>query len=903
MSQGSFSNYKRQALGLLAAFFLALSYFTAQNLAEKYADRQSARTIHAWTLTSLAINGVIHELQKERGLSSGHISSRGRYFDIALDQQRKQTDAAIDSLRATLVKPISDTETLALEMRQILGAFEQLQNLRSRVSAITVSRDVAVDQYSAIIESLFDPQLVTMSIGRVGWIYRQQMAYIFFVQAKEMAGQERALLTAVLSSADFGAMRMMAYYRIKAIESAQVDKFLQLADEDFAVSYLDIQQQPFVLEAEKIRRRVAAVGASGREPDGNMPLPSTWFDLSSKRIDAMSKFEQHLGNRLLVSALELERQAHWVLLLNALAVLISLVLAGGVLRQIVRGKEYAEKSLHLAKAVFDSSVESIVIADANANIIEVNSAFTRITGYSRDEVLGKNPRILKSGRHDPAFYAAMWVKIGATGSWEGEIWNRRKNGDIYPALLSIVAVNDQKGALVNFIAMTVDLSKYKETEALLEQLRTFDPLTGLPNREAWHSAVDQAVVSAKRSGSRFTILDVGLDRFKLINESLGHTVGDEVLSLAAENIKHLLRRHDIAARPGGDRFSILLTDIEKTQDIGTFCERILAAFALPIEAQGHMLSVSVSIGVALYPSDGADTRTLLQNAETALYGAKEEGRACYAFYTREMNAAGAEMLTLERMLRQALANGEFSVVYQPQVLSGTTQIIGVESLLRWKNPVLGNVSPVQFIPIAEATGLIVPIGEWVLRESVRQASLWRQTLSADIVVAVNLSARQFRREDLMVTVQLALDEHKLPAHLLELEITEGLLMSDPAGAAVIMDGLRWMGIKIALDDFGTGYSSLAYLKNFPLDRLKLDRAFVKDLPDNESDKAISRAVIALGRNLGLQTLAEGVETAAQAEFLTEAGCDVFQGYFFGKPMSPAELESAISAGKLVLVRS
>jgi EAL domain-containing protein (putative c-di-GMP-specific phosphodiesterase class I) len=364
-----------------------------------------------------------------------------------------------------------------------------------------------------------------------------------------------------------------------------------------------------------------------------------------------------------------------------------------------------------------------------------------------------------------------------------------------------------------------------------------------------------------------------------------------------------LRRHDVAARPGGDRFSILLTDMDEAQGIGSFCERILAAFARPVEAQGTMLSVSVSIGVALYPSDGQDTRTLIKNAETALNGAKGEGRACYTFYTKEMNAAGTQMLTLERMLRQALSNGEFSVVYQPQVLAGTTRVVGVEALLRWKNPVLGNVSPVQFIPIAETTGLIVPIGEWVLRESVKQASLWRESLGADIPVAVNLSARQFRREDLMVTVQLALDEFKLPSHLLELEITEGLLMSDPAGAAIIMDGLRWMGIKIALDDFGTGYSSLAYLKNFPLDRLKLDRAFVKDLPENESDKAIARAVIALGHNLGLQTLAEGVETAAQAEFLTQAGCNVFQGYFYGKPMSAAELEAAIQAGSLTLPSS
>lgn len=491
----------------------------------------------------------------------------------------------------------------------------------------------------------------------------------------------------------------------------------------------------------------------------------------------------------------------------------------------------------------------------------------------------------------------MWLKIGAAGSWEGEIWNRRKNGDIYPALLSIVAIYDDKESLVNFIAMAVDLSKFKETEALLEQLRTFDPLTGLPNRDAWHSAIDQAVANARRNGNRFAVLDIGLDRFRLINESLGHAVGDRLLIAAGEIIKHLLHRHDIAARPGGDRFSVLLADMDDAPSIATFCERILAAFVSPIDAQGHSLTLSVSIGVAIYPGDGTDTRTLLKNAETALHGAKEEGRACYAFYTREMNATGAQLLTLERLLRQALANGEFAVVYQPQVDAQTKRLVGVEALLRWNNPQLGNVSPVQFIPIAEATGLIIPIGEWVLRESCRQTRRWHQQMGLDITVAVNLSARQFRREDLMTTVQLALDDSGLPAHLLELEITESLLMADPAGAAIIMDGLRYMGLKIALDDFGTGYSSLAYLKNFPLDRLKLDRAFVKDLPDDESDKAIARAVIALGHNLGLQTLAEGVETPAQADFLAAAGCEIFQGYLYGKPMPAEALEAKIRAGE------
>lgn len=461
-------------------------------------------------------------------------------------------------------------------------------------------------------------------------------------------------------------------------------------------------------------------------------------------------------------------------------------------------------------------------------------------------------------------------------------------------------MRDRKGATSHYIGMTVDLTQYKETEALLEQLRTFDPLTKLPNREAWLSAVDQSIVSAQRSQGHFALLEVGLDRFKVINESLGLSTGDKVLVAAADNIRRLLRRHDVAARSGGDRFSILLPDMSDARDVGAFCERLLAAFAQPIEVDGQPLHVSVSLGAALYPMDGEATSALLQNAESALYRAKEEGRACYKFYSAEMNAASSRLLALEQMMRQALEKQEFAVVYQPQVAAGSNRLVGMEALLRWRNAELGMISPVQFIPIAEATGLILPIGEWVLQQACRQAREWQERFGVELPVAVNLSARQFRHEELMQTVGKALEESRLPAHLLELEITEGLLIHDPQGAARIMGEMRQLGIRVALDDFGTGYSSLAYLKTFPLDRLKLDQAFVRDLPDNLSDRAIACAVIALGHNLELEILAEGVETTAQQDFLLEAGCNVFQGYLYGRPMTPTELEEAVGQGKLSL---
>jgi diguanylate cyclase (GGDEF)-like protein/PAS domain S-box-containing protein len=575
---------------------------------------------------------------------------------------------------------------------------------------------------------------------------------------------------------------------------------------------------------------------------------------------------------------------------------MSFLLAGMLLWLIRRGKQQADANLNLADKVFNNSVEAMVVTNPDSTVIEVNPAFSVITGFTRADVLGQHVRILKSGRHDSDFYRSMWDRIDRDGSWEGEIWNRRKNGDIYPALLSIVAVKNSSGSIVNYIAMTVDLSQHKKTEALLEQLRTFDALTGLLSRDAWRSAADRAVANARVSEHKFAVLELGLDRFKVINDSLSHAIGDQVLVQAAERVRSVLRRHDAAARPGGDRFTLLLEDIDSAQNVVSICEKLVTAFLVPIHAEEHSLHMSVSIGVAVFPEDGNSPEHLARNAESAMYNAKADGRGCYRFYSADMNLEGTRLLALEGLLRQALSKGEFSLNYQPQVDANNNTLVGVEALLRWDNPELGRVSPVQFIPVAEETGVILPIGDWVLNESCRQARCWMNELGLEIPVAVNLSGRQFRKKDLLSSIQQALDAATLPASMLELEITEGSLISDPAEAVDVLRGLRLMGVRTAIDDFGTGYSSLAYLKTFPLDRLKIDRAFVKDLPADQSDCAITRAVVALGRHLDMEVLAEGVETAEQQVFLAEAGCHVLQGYLHGKPMTADDITRNIRSG-------
>lgn len=893
------SAVKRHSLWLLAAFFVALSFFSVRSIHDKLADRTRARVVAQWAEIHSGNSVLLHELQMERGLSSGYIASGGWAFADTLVQQSNLTDQALRAATPALLENEHLYAYLEATHAQALTELQHIWGLRQRVRARALSREATVDRYSAMIEMLFD--VMSSTLVTDGSTLRPQLAFMAFLQAKEMAGQERALLTAILSTREFGSFsRMAAFHRIRAIEEQAIKRFLQFAEDDARAGFEAILAQPYIREGDAIRRRVVAAGHSTPSAAESLPGAERWFQVSSQKIDAMKAVEHLISRSVRHSAAELRHSASLGLVVSALSAVASFLLGGMLLIQVRRGRKVAEKDLHLAATVFGNSVESIVITDAQSLIVDVNLSFTRVTGYARDEVLGQHARLLKSGRLDEQFYVGMWEKLLQSGSWEGEVLNRRKNGDTYPALLSIVAVKDIRGETTNYIAMIMDISKRKKVEGQLEQLRTFDPLTGLLSRDAWLATLAHAVSAAGKARRKLAVLEIGLDRFKLINDSLGHSVGDKVLVVAAERIRDVLEHQDIAARPGGDRFSILLDDISAAQAVALICGRLQAAFVPLIRVDGHELHVSISIGAALYPADGEETGALQKNAEAAMYHVKAEGRAGYRFYAEEMNIEGAQQLMLERLLRQALEREEFAVHYQPQVDASSGRLIGVEALLRWNNAELGAVSPAQFIPVAEENGLILPIGEWVMHQACRDAQSWRTELACDLPVAVNLSARQFRRQDLLAAVQLVLDETGLPSHCLELEITEGLLIADPAGAADFLRGLRAMGVRTALDDFGTGYSSLAYLKTFTLDRLKIDRAFVRDLPEDESDKAISRAVVALGLNLNMEVLAEGVETVAQRDFLVSAGCQVFQGYLFGRPMPADELMQRIRSGSLRL---
>jgi diguanylate cyclase (GGDEF)-like protein/PAS domain S-box-containing protein len=549
----------------------------------------------------------------------------------------------------------------------------------------------------------------------------------------------------------------------------------------------------------------------------------------------------------------------------------------------------AEEQLRIAARAFENTADGVVIYDPQRRIISVNKSFTTITGYQEHEVIGKSAEFLGSDRHDDAFYRDVASIVDEKGRWQGEMTRRRKNGEVYPALCSISAVKDDKGGITNYVTVFNDISSFKEYEAKLEFIAHHDSLTGLPNRALFLERFRQALVRARRRNGALAVLFIDLDQFKTINDSLGHHAGDKLLQVVATRLQACVRESDVVARLAGDEFTVMVDDLAKTEDAGKIAEKLLRALANPVEVAEHKLSVAASIGISCYPIDGEDSDTLLKNADAAMYAAKESGRKTYQFFTPEMNERVMKRVQMETSMRRALERNEFVLHYQPKVELASGAIYGIEALLRWAHPERGLVSPAEFIPVLEDTGLIVPVGEWVTREACRQIRAWQKSGLKVPPVAVNLSARQFQQKNLEGTVVEILKETGVTPELLQFEITESLLMNDPEGAERTLRALKAAGVRLSIDDFGTGYSSLAYLRRFPLDMLKIDRAFVKDMVDNPDDAAITLAVISLAHSLGLKVVAEGVETEAQVNLLALHSCDEMQGYYFSKPVAAAAL--------------
>ena len=546
--------------------------------------------------------------------------------------------------------------------------------------------------------------------------------------------------------------------------------------------------------------------------------------------------------------------------------------------------------------VFENAREGLCITDGQRRIIMVNDAFSRMTGYAKEEVLGQDTRLLKSGAHDEIFYEAMWESIRSTGCWQGEITNRRKDGELYPELLSITAVTNDTGEIDCYVGIKSELSELRQSSQRIQHLINYDALTNLPNRVLFYDRLEQALLSARRYKRGLALILLDLDRFRHVNDAFGHTVGDRLLLEIVERLNGQIRPGDTLARLSGNEFCFVLNHLAEEQDTFRLAQRILESVARPIEIAGQSVAITASMGISIFPKDGHGADALFKAADSAIVRAKDSGRNVFRFYAPEMESQAMRRVRIENRLRTALENKELSVVYQPQVSLESGVVNGMEALLRWNNPELGQVGPTEFIPIAEDNGLIVPIGAWVLAEACRQNKAWRDSGLPPLRVAVNLSARQFREKNLLAMIQAILSESGLPANALELEVTESALIHDLDQAIQTCRQLHDLGIKISLDDFGTGYSSFAYVSRFPFDKLKIDQSFVRDITSNPANAAIAGAAIAMARSLNLGILAEGVEDEAQAAFLHRRHCDSMQGYLFSRPLAPEQFEKLLRDG-------
>ncbi|MCF6760872.1 phosphodiesterase DibA [Pseudomonas fragi] len=549
-----------------------------------------------------------------------------------------------------------------------------------------------------------------------------------------------------------------------------------------------------------------------------------------------------------------------------------------------------QERLRQAAVVFDCTREGVLVSDRRGVIVHVNRALVEITGYPVEEVLGRRPNMFKSGRHGPEFYQAIFKSLEESGEWHGEIWNRRKSGEIYPQWQTVRSITDDKGQVSHYVAVFSDISAIKNSQTELARLVHHDPLTDLPNRLLFTDRTEQTLASAQRHQTGCALLMIDLDHFKIINDSLGHNVGDLLLKAVAERLLRVFGKGFTVARLGGDEFAVLVDSCAQTSQAAGLAQQVLEVMKGPFDVDKHQLFISASVGISVFPSDALNAEQLLRNADSALFKAKSSGREGYALYTEELTAHAQYRVEVASDLRRALEQHELRVYYQPVHDLKSSRLIGVEALVRWEHPLRGLLSPGEFIPIAERTGLIAEIDAWVLEQACWQMVQWQAAGVELSFVAVNISSRLFARPELFSLVSTVLADTGMDAALLELEVTESAVMDNSQVALEQMHRLRALGLRLAIDDFGTGFSSLLRLKRLPVQKLKIDQGFVAGLPGDNDDVAIVRAVIALGQSMGLQVHAEGIEQVEQAQFLLDLNCNLGQGYWFGRPMPARDLD-------------
>ncbi|MBU0924403.1 EAL domain-containing protein [bacterium] len=552
-------------------------------------------------------------------------------------------------------------------------------------------------------------------------------------------------------------------------------------------------------------------------------------------------------------------------------------------------EEKIEKKLKLSDIVFENTTEGILITNEENQIISVNNAFTTITGYTQEEVIGKNPKILNSGKQDKEFYNNLWSDLHTTGQFKGEIWNRNKSGEIYPEWLNISIVKDSKGRILNYVAIFSDITKIKKSNEKIEFLAHHDPLTNLPNRLLLKARLDQSIAHANNAKEILAIMFIDIDNFKIINDTYGHSIGDKIINLVASRLKRNLRQDDTISRIGGDEFILVIENINDIKNIKKIAHKILNDFNEPIKLQEYLFEITISMGITLFPNNGLNTEELIKQADTAMYSAKNAGKNQFQFYKNEMTNEIFEKIIMKNEISDGLKNEDFEVFYQPQINIQENKIVGAEALIRWNYKNSRLIFPGEFISYAEETKLIIPMGEFVLKEACTfLKKLQNLKLLSDGIIAVNISSIQIKNSDILKTIKECLEYSNLDAKYLEVELTESYIMDNVEESISTLARLKDLGIKLAIDDFGTGYSSLSYLKRFPIDKLKIDKSFVDELPKSTRDAAIAKTVIELAKGLEMKVIAEGVEKKEQNDFLKNELCDEVQGWYYGKALREDE---------------
>ena len=563
-----------------------------------------------------------------------------------------------------------------------------------------------------------------------------------------------------------------------------------------------------------------------------------------------------------------------------------------LVKEIMNHKKTGEQ-LHVAANAIENAAEGVIVCDGEGRLVSANKAFSRITGHAPEEVLGRRLEELSPAEQGMPGYFEVFELVRTQGHWKGELWSLKKNGDRYVEARSISAVRDDTGQVVNYIILCSDVTKQKEDETRLQFLAHHDPLTGLPNRTQFQQRCEEALMRAARREAKVAVMFVDLDHFKTVNDSLGHSHGDELLRNVATRLQECTRKTDTVARLGGDEFTILLAEVADSGDVAFIAKKIADRLSASFVIAGHEVYVSASVGISCYPEDGESASVLIKNADAAMYAAKEQGRNNYQFFSAEMNTQALETLMMASSLRLAVERDELILEYQPRLDLATGKVTGAEALVRWNHPNLGRIMPSQFIGLAEKTGLIDPIGEWVLRRACTQMVEWRRTGVALPRVAVNISARQFRHPDFTERIAAILAETGMDPSSLEVEVTESMVMHDPQRTTVILERLKERDVVVAIDDFGTGYSSLSYLKRFPIDYIKIDQSFVRGIPQDAEDVGIVRAIIALAKTLDVHLIAEGIDTQEQLAFLEREGCNEGQGYLISTSLPAGRLAAFI----------